>query len=44
MVERVEILWMNRLFPVDGLTAEILFRGRPSEFGALARAFVFRFA
>jgi hypothetical protein len=25
MVERVEILWMNRAFPVEDLTAEIVF-------------------
>jgi hypothetical protein len=25
MVERVEILWMNRAFPVEDLTAKIVF-------------------
>ena len=44
MVERVEILWMNGPFPVDGLTAKIVFPWRPAEFDALARAFVLRFA
>jgi hypothetical protein len=25
LIERVEILWMNRAFPVEGPTAEIVF-------------------
>jgi hypothetical protein len=39
---RVEILWMNRPFPVERPDRHNCFRWRPSEFCALARAFVLR--